>query len=158
MNVSGPSGSNYNPFRTENDKPTSDAAITGMGKLNGDYGKTGNWFFRKVYDSVSALFTEKYWKGGWFAPKQSGDNAYSKELSGRVSSVSDRNSENSSNRSSVASSRISSLQSDKETELPEDDDEKHERMNATAAATKIQALVRGYIQRKMLMKKLLKKM
>lgn len=88
MNVSGPSGSNYNPFRTENDKPTSNEAITGMGKLSGDYSKGGNWFFRKVYDSVSALFSGKYWKGGWFAPKQSGSGSGSTVLSGRVASVS----------------------------------------------------------------------
>ena len=75
MNVSGPSGRNFNPFRTPDDKPTSDTPITGMGKASGDYGKMGNFFFRKVYDSVTNFFTGKYWQGGWFAPKKSGDDA-----------------------------------------------------------------------------------
>ncbi len=87
MNVSGPSGNNYNPFRTENDKPTSSESITGMGQLSGDYGKTGNWFFRKAYDSVSALFTGKYWKGGWFSSKQSGNVGGSKDMNGRFASL-----------------------------------------------------------------------
>lgn len=100
-NVTGPKGSwgsyeRFNPTRTEDNKDTSDAPITDMGKLSGDYGSFGNRFFRKVYDSVAALFTGKYWKGGWFAPKQSGNEGDGKLLSGRMSSVSSDSSRSSS--------------------------------------------------------------
>ena len=62
----------YNPLRTKDNKPTSSASVRGL--LYGEYGKESSWLFRKVYQSASAFISAKYWKGGWFTPKNSGSN------------------------------------------------------------------------------------
>jgi len=63
--------------------------------LSGDYGKMGNWLFRKVYNSFSAVFTKKYWQGGWFAPKKS-DTASSSSDS-NTGSIDEKNNDNNNN-------------------------------------------------------------